>query len=87
MNIDGVERKAVYWDDWAITTRIDGEEHWRTVWEAILCHHSQLPSLGDINRMTEAQRRYLIGECTYYRAYSLVNGGRKVKTDLFEGLR
>jgi hypothetical protein len=24
---------------------------------------------------------------TFYRAYSLVNGGRRVETDLFEGLR
>jgi hypothetical protein len=24
---------------------------------------------------------------TYYRAFSLVNGGRRVENDLFEGLR
>jgi len=24
---------------------------------------------------------------TFYRAFSLVNGGRKIETDLFEGLR
>jgi len=24
---------------------------------------------------------------TFYRAFSLVNGGRKVESDLFEGLR
>jgi hypothetical protein len=29
----------------------------------------------------------LASQGTFYRAYSLVNGGRKVETDLFEGLR
>jgi LmbE family N-acetylglucosaminyl deacetylase len=87
MNIDGIERKAAYWDDWAITTRIDGEEHWRTAWDAIYCHQSQLPSLGNLDHLTVEQRRYLMGECTYYRAFSLVNSGRSVETDLFSGLR
>lgn len=87
MNIDGVERQAVYWHDWAITTRIDGERHWSTAWQAIFCHQTQLPSLGKLNQLTIEQRRYLMGECTYYRAFSLVNSGRNVETDLFSGLR
>jgi LmbE family N-acetylglucosaminyl deacetylase len=87
MTIDGVERQAVAWPDWAITTRIDGSPHWRTVWEAVQCHTSQLPGFGDLTRITDELHRKLWSVRTYYRAYSLVNGGRQVETDLFAGLR
>jgi len=33
------------------------------------------------------QHKALWGEQTFYRAFSLVNGGRAVEYDLFEGLR
>ena len=44
MHIDGVERRGVAWPDWAITTRIDTWRYWRTVWQAVCCHRSQLPA-------------------------------------------
>jgi LmbE family N-acetylglucosaminyl deacetylase len=87
MIIDGVERQGVVWHDWAITTRINGEPHWPVTWQAVNCHKSQLPGFGDMSRITKDQHRRLWGERTYYRAYSLVNSGRKVETDLFSGLR
>ncbi len=87
MTIDGVERQGVAWHDWAITTRIDGYSHWRTVWQAVNCHVSQLPGFGDLSRITDKMHSQLWGERTYYRAYSLVNSGRLLETDLFEGLR
>ncbi len=34
----------------------------------------------------EALARFF-GKGTFYRVFSLVNGGRKVEADLFEGLR
>ena len=87
MTIDGVERHGVAWPDWAITTRIDANTHWPVTWEAVNCHKSQLPGFGDVSQITKDQHRRLWGERTYYRAYSLVNSGRKVETDLFSGLR
>ena len=87
MTIDGVERREVAWPNWAITSRIDGEAHWPVTWEAVSCHKSQLSGFGDTSRITEEQHRRLWGERTYYRAYSLVNSGRNVETDLFSGLR
>lgn len=42
MHIDGVERRGVAWPEWAITTRIDIREYRQAVWQAILCHESQL---------------------------------------------
>jgi LmbE family N-acetylglucosaminyl deacetylase len=87
MPVDGVDRRAVGWDDWAITTRIDTGESWRTAWQAVTCHRTQLPGYGDLMNLPEELHKTLWAERTYYRAFSLVNGGRKTETDLFEGLR
>lgn len=62
--VDGVERQASPWPDWAVTTEIDTSAFWPTVWEAVLW-----------------------GSQEFYRVFSSVNGGRKLETDLFEGLR
>src|SRR5262245_35378838 len=40
--VDGVERHATAWPDWAITTEIDTSDFWPTVWRAVSCHESQL---------------------------------------------
>jgi LmbE family N-acetylglucosaminyl deacetylase len=87
MSIDGVERDEIAWPDWAITTRIDTWNYWHTVWQAVCCHRTQLPMYQVLEQVSEEQHRILWSSQTYYRAYSLVNGGRKVEQDLFEGLR
>jgi LmbE family N-acetylglucosaminyl deacetylase len=81
-------RGEVPWKDWMITTRIDMAEHCHVAWRAIQCHRSQLPSLGLLAEMHEdAGVAVLAMQGTFYRAFSLVNGGRRTETDLFEGLR
>ncbi len=81
-------RGEVAWKEWMITTRIDMAAYCRTAWHAIQCHQSQLASLGLLTEMDEdAAIAVLAMQGTFYRAMSLVNGGRKVETDLFEGLR
>jgi LmbE family N-acetylglucosaminyl deacetylase len=87
MDIDGVVRRAMPWEDWAITTRIDTAAYWRQVWQAVACHRSQLPDLDRMHDLPEEIHLKFWGCQTYYRAYSLVNGGRQVEEDLFEGLR
>ena len=37
--------------------------------------------------LTDGQQKALWGSQEFYRIYSTVNGGRKLETDLFEGLR
>lgn len=86
--VDGQVRGEAPWKDWMITTRVDVSSYWKKAWEAILCHTSQLPSLGPLLELPEDEvGRLLTLQGTFYRAYSLVNGGRNVETDLFEGLR
>ena len=86
--VDDQLRTEVAWKDWMITTRIDMAEHCHAAWRAIQCHQSQLPSLGSLAEMhEEAAVAVLAMQGTFYRAFSLVNGGREVEKDLFEGIR
>ena len=86
MQVDGVLRQAYGWEPWAPTTRIDARAHWQTVWQAISCHKSQLANFQILEQQPAEVHEQLWGSQTYYRAFSLVNGGRKVEIDLFEGL-
>ena len=87
MEIDGVKRSHVGWEDWQITTRVDNNPYMDQVQRAIRCHRSQLPGFGPLGEWPVADLARMFGIGYFYRAFSLVNGGRKVETDLFEGLR
>jgi LmbE family N-acetylglucosaminyl deacetylase len=84
--VDGVERHATSWPDWAITTMIDTSEVWPTVWQAVSCHESQLAAYERLRDLTPEHHRALWGRQSFYRAFSIVNGGRARETDLFEGV-
>ncbi|MGF1507243.1 MAG: PIG-L deacetylase family protein [Anaerolineae bacterium] len=86
MHVDGEERRAEGWPEWAVTTRIDTLAYWEQVWEAVACHQSQLPGYSALKELPEAAHRALWGVQPYYRAFSLVNGGRTPETDLFAGI-
>lgn len=85
--VDGVERRAVPWADWAITTVIDTRPWWPTVWRAVSCHESQVAAYERLAHLSREHHEALWGRQSYYRAFSLVNGGRARETDLFDGLR
>ena len=87
MQINGQTRRIVGWEPWAITTRVDTEPYWRQVWEAISCHRSQLPGYQALMDLPEEQRKDLFSRQSFYRAFSLVNGGPQQETDFFSGLR
>lgn len=85
--VDDVVRQAMAWPDWAVTTCIEADAYWEMTWWAIACHASQM---GDLIKMGEIIREHhtgLVGTRYFYRAYSLVNRGRDLETDLFAGLR
>jgi len=86
-NVDGVERRAEPWPDWEITTEVDTTAHWKTVWEAVNCHKTQLTIYGKLGKLAPEYHEGLWGSQQFYRVFSLVNGGRQRETDLFEGLR
>jgi len=86
--VDDQMRGEFPWKDWMVTTRIDMAEYCQPAWRAIQCHQSQLPTLGALADMpADAAASVLAMQGTFYRVFSLVNGGRAVETDLFQGLR
>lgn len=87
MEIDGIARTASAWPDWSITTHIDATAYWERVWQAVACHRSQLPNYDHLAQLTPAEHQQLWGNQSFYRVFSLVNGGRQREHDLFEGLR
>jgi LmbE family N-acetylglucosaminyl deacetylase len=85
--VDGVERQVVPSPDWGITTRIDTSAVWPTVWRAVQCHRTQMSIYKNLEGLAAEHHRALWGVQEFYRAFSLVNGGRTRESDLFEGLR
>jgi LmbE family N-acetylglucosaminyl deacetylase len=85
--VDGVERQAVPWPDWAVTTVIDTRRFWPTVWRAISCHESQITAYERLKHLSPDDHEALWGRQSFYRAFSTVNGGRARETDLLEGIR
>lgn len=85
--VDGEERQAVPWPDWAITSVVDTRNVWPAVWRAVKCHKTQVTIFSKLEELSEEHQQSLFGTQEFYRAFSIVNGGRAQESDLFEGLR
>lgn len=85
--VDGVERQAIPWPDWAITTRVDTSAVWPTVWSAVCCHQTQISIYQRLHHLSQEKQTALWGSQEFYRVFSTRNSGRDLETDLFEGLR
>ena len=86
MTIDDVKRSATPWHEWAITTRIDATPYWQQVQAAVDSHRSQLGAYERFAALSSEEQRTLWGSQNFYRALSLVNGGREAENDLFMGI-
>jgi LmbE family N-acetylglucosaminyl deacetylase len=84
--VDGEERSAVAWPAWAVSASIDARDHWRTVWQAVNCHATQLAAYGRLGELTPDEHEALWGSGEFYRVFSRVNGSRTRETDLFAGI-
>ena len=85
--VDGEARGTTPWPPWAVTTVLDTSDLCGTVWEAVQCHATQMAGRQGFARPDEERHRTLWGTQRFSRVISLVNGGRALETDLFEGLR
>ncbi len=85
-NVDGVERQATPWPDWAVTTMIDTRHVWPSVWQAVSSHESQVAGYRGLTDLPPEGHEAVWGRQSFYRAFSAVNGGRARETDLFEGI-
>lgn len=86
MPVDSVERRFTTWPEWAVTTEIDSSAYGEQVWQAVLCHRSQIPPYRTLKTLPHEIQGRVWAKQTYYRALSLVNGGRELEDDLFAGL-
>ncbi len=87
MEIDGVERREVPWEDWSVTTIVETREYWPQVWQAVSCHQSQIAIYDELSQLPAEDQADLWSRTYFYRAFSLVNGGREIENDLFTGIR
>ena len=87
MPVDGMDRSWAGWPDGMMTTELDTDAYWRTALQAILCHQSQVSEMPNLAEACERDHARLLGRQHLIRAMSLVNGGRKVERDVFEGIR
>jgi len=85
--VDGVEREVVPAPEWEITTRIDTSAVSPVVLRAVQCHRTQVSIFTTLEGLPPEHHRALWGTQEFYRAFSLVNGGRARESDLFDGLR
>jgi hypothetical protein len=69
-----------------VSATIDAREHWRTVWQAVSCHETQLAVYWRLGELTPDEHESLWGSESFYRVFSHVNGGRTRETDLFAGI-
>ena len=85
--VDGVERQATPWPDWAVTTEIDTSAFLPVVLKAVRCHQTQTSIYERLEVLTQEQLTNFWGTQGFYRVHSSVNGGRNLESDLFEGMR
>jgi LmbE family N-acetylglucosaminyl deacetylase len=85
--VDGVERQATPWPDWAVTTVVDTRRYSSVVWRAVSCHESQISAYQNLGNLPAEHHHALWGTQEFYRVFSLVSGGRRRETDILEGLR
>ncbi len=87
ITVDGEERRASGWPAWAVSAEIDAAAYWDTVVRALACHKTQINDIAAFAAMPGKYSPAVWGIRSFYRAYSLVNGGRAKEDDLFAGLR
>ena len=85
--VDGEERQAVPWREWAITTRLDTTAVWEQVWRAVSEHRTQMAIYRKFGELAPEHQRSLWGIQEFYRVFSTVDVGTGKEADLFEGLR
>ncbi|MCB0686409.1 MAG: PIG-L family deacetylase [Saprospiraceae bacterium] len=86
MQVDGQIREAQSSPEWMVSTRIETASFWQTWWNAIQCHQTQIAIYDRLKTLSEAEHLQLWSSQEFHRAFSMVNGGRKLEVDLFDGL-
>jgi LmbE family N-acetylglucosaminyl deacetylase len=86
ITLDGTLREAAAWPDWLISAEVDTSAYWGQVVRALECHRTQIAHPEHFLEISQRLPPAAWGIRAFYRAYSLVNGGRAKEKDLFEGI-
>ena len=73
------------WPDWAITTEVDTRACGRPSARRRVPRDAD-GGLQQVRALPEEMKASVFGAQSFYRVFSIVNGGRAKETDLFEGL-
>ena len=60
--VDGIERQATPWPEWAVTTVIDTSRYSDVVWRAVSCHESQMSVYQHLQNLAPEQHRSTLGD-------------------------
>ncbi|MCB0212625.1 MAG: PIG-L family deacetylase [Anaerolineae bacterium] len=82
MTIDGVERRATAWPEWAVSTHIDTRAYVDQVWQAVQAHCSQLPGYERLMTLPFEEQQAIFGTQCFYRAFSFTAAGQGQETEL-----
>lgn len=85
--VDGTIRGVSPTPDWAISADIDATPVLSTVLQAAMCHESQVAARERLRSLSSEQLAAMWARQSFYRVFSLVNGGGVRESDLFAGLR
>jgi LmbE family N-acetylglucosaminyl deacetylase len=85
--VHGVERRAVPWPDWIITTVIETGAFWGVVRKAVRAHGTQMAIYRGLDELPEERHRALWERYEFYRTFSLAPSPLVRESDLFAGLR
>ena len=61
VTVDGVERQASPWPEWAITSVLETGDVWDTVWRAVCCHQTQMAIYGQLENLSAATSSGVVG--------------------------
>lgn len=86
MQVNGHSRQSVPWPAWSVTTRIDISPYRDAIWQAVLCHQSQMLANRNFLALSTQHRDQLWAHEDYYRVFSRVNIDIPIEDDLFTGL-
>ena len=67
-------------------SQFDTSEVWPSVWRTVSCHESQHAAYVRLRDLPPEHHRSQWSRQSFYRAFSIVNGGRARETALFEGV-
>jgi LmbE family N-acetylglucosaminyl deacetylase len=83
MLIDGVQRRATPWEEWAISARLDTRAYVPRIWEAVRAHQSQIAGYTHLLTLSLDKQEAIFGSQSFYRVFNFATVHRQQAAELF----